>query len=97
MFKLSLFSRIANAAAVLVGPHGAVTAQAQQAGCSRQTIYDHAQQVQQAVADSQLKGPSRQQLLAHNSLLAEENRQLWDWLEQIIDCCLLYTSDAADE
>ena len=33
---------IANAAARLVGPHGAVTEQAQKSGCSRQSVYDHA-------------------------------------------------------
>ena len=36
---------IANAAACLAGPHGAVTEQAQQSGCSRQCAYNHAQQV----------------------------------------------------
>ena len=35
---------IANAAARFTGPHGAVTEQAQQTGCSRQCVYDHAQQ-----------------------------------------------------
>ena len=30
---------ITNAAACLVGPHGAVTEQAQQSGCSRQSAY----------------------------------------------------------
>ncbi len=34
---------IANAAACLTGPHGAVTEQAQQSGCSRQSAYDHSQ------------------------------------------------------
>jgi hypothetical protein len=83
---LSLFTRIANAAAVLVGPHGSVTAQAEQAGCSRQTVYDHADKVQQAVADAQLPGPSRQQLLQENARLRQENRQLWDELDRAVDC-----------
>jgi hypothetical protein len=83
---LSLFTRIANAAAVLFGPHGAVTTQAQQAGCSRQTVYDHADKVQQALADAQQPGPTRPQLLGEVAVLREENRQLWDWLGQTIDC-----------
>jgi hypothetical protein len=32
---------IANAAAGLTGSYGAITKQAQQAGCSRQSVYDH--------------------------------------------------------
>jgi hypothetical protein len=83
---LSLFTRIANAAAVLFGPHGSVTAQAEQAGCSRQTVYDHADKVQRAVADAQPPGPSRQQLLQENARLRQENRQLWDELDRAIDC-----------
>ena len=83
---LSLLARIANAAAVLFGPHGSVTAQAQQAGCSRQTVYDHAEQVQQAVADAQFPGPTREKLIAEVAQLREENRQLWEALEQTIDC-----------
>jgi hypothetical protein len=83
---LSLLSRIANAAAVLFGPHGSVTAQAEQAGCSRQTVYDHAAKAQQALADAQLPGPARPQLLQEVAQLREENRQLWDWLDQAIDC-----------
>jgi hypothetical protein len=83
---LSLLTRLANAAAVLVGPHGSVTAQAEQAGCSRQTVYDHAGLVQQALADAQLPGPGRPQLLEENARLREENRQLWQALGPTIDC-----------
>ena len=36
----------ANAAACFTGPRGAVTNQAQQTGCSRQSVYDHAQKVE---------------------------------------------------
>jgi hypothetical protein len=35
MFKLPIRTWILNAAAVFSGPHGAVTRQAEQAGCSR--------------------------------------------------------------
>jgi hypothetical protein len=86
MFKLPLLSWIGNAAAVLLGSHGDVTAQADKAGCSRQTAYDHAAKVQRAVEDAHLPGPSRPQLLQEVAHLREENRQLWAWLEQTIDC-----------
>jgi hypothetical protein len=86
MHKVSLHRRIANAAAVLFGCHGDVSEAARQADCSRQTVYDHADKVTQAVEDAQLPGPSREQLLAENAQLSEENRQLWDAYIQAIDC-----------
>ena len=42
MFTLPITLYIANAAARFSGRHGAVTRQAQNQGCSRQTVYDHA-------------------------------------------------------
>ena len=47
MNTLSLRTIVRNAAAVFSGCYGAVTRQAEQAGCSRQTVYDHARQVEQ--------------------------------------------------
>jgi hypothetical protein len=47
MNTLSLRTWVRNAAAVFSGGHGAVTRQAERAGCSRQTVYDHARQVEQ--------------------------------------------------
>jgi hypothetical protein len=47
MNTLSLRTLVRNAAAVFSGRYGAVTRQAEQAGCSRQTVYDHARQVEQ--------------------------------------------------
>jgi hypothetical protein len=47
MDTLSLRTLVRNAAAVFSGCYGAVTRQAEQAGCSRQTVYDHARQVEQ--------------------------------------------------
>lgn len=47
MNTLSLRTWVRNAAAVFSGHYGAVTRQAEQAGCSRQTVYDHARQVEQ--------------------------------------------------
>ncbi len=45
MLKLSIPSWVRNAAAALCGQHGAVTERAEKAGCSRQTVYDHARQL----------------------------------------------------
>ena len=64
MPTLPVLTWIGNAAAVLSGAFGAITRQTQQAGCSRQAAYQHADKVQQAVADAQLPGPSRDELLA---------------------------------
>jgi hypothetical protein len=38
---------VRNAAAVFSGAYGAVTRQAEQTGCSRQTVYQHARQIEQ--------------------------------------------------
>src|SRR4051794_37199825 len=85
MLKLPLLTWIGNAAAALCGKHGDVTAQAEQAGCSRQTVYDHASKVHQALEDAHRPGPSREQLLRQAAELQEENRQLWAWLEEALD------------
>src|SRR6516164_6912267 len=50
MFKLPVRTWILNAAAVFSGRHGAVTRQAEQAGCSRQTVYQHAHKLEQRLA-----------------------------------------------
>lgn len=42
MFNLSPRVWILNADAVFSGQHGAVTQQAEHAGCSRETVYEHA-------------------------------------------------------
>ena len=85
MPTLPILTWIGNAAAVLTGCFGAITQQTQQAGCSRQVAYQHADKVQQAVKDAQLPGPSREELLHINQRLTEENRQLWQALEDGID------------
>jgi hypothetical protein len=50
MLKLSIPAWVRKAAAALCGRRGAVTERAQQAGCSRQTVYDHAQQLVERLA-----------------------------------------------
>jgi predicted DNA-binding protein YlxM (UPF0122 family) len=51
MLKLSICTWIRNAAAALAGQRGSVQQQADEAGCSRQTVYDHARKVQQRLAE----------------------------------------------
>jgi hypothetical protein len=62
MARLPIVSWIGNAAAVLTGGWGAISRQAEDAGCSRQTAYDHAEKVEAAVRDAAGGGPSREQL-----------------------------------
>ena len=76
---------IANAAARFTGPHGAVTVQAQQAGCSRQCVYDHARKVLAAVEAWHGGGAPPDELIRQNEALRRENAQLWDWLSQTIE------------
>jgi hypothetical protein len=57
MFKLPVRTWILNAAAVFSGQHGAVTRQADQAGCSRQTVYQHAQKLEQRLGDEPAADP----------------------------------------
>jgi hypothetical protein len=76
---------IANAAACFVGTHGAVTATAQQTGCSRQCVYDHSQKVLAAVEAEHGGGAPREQLIQENEALRRENAQLWEWLCQTIE------------
>ena len=52
MFKLPVRTWILNAAAVISRQHGAVTRQAEQSGCSRETVYEHARKVEQRLADA---------------------------------------------
>src|SRR5262245_45542734 len=84
MSTLSPTTWIGNAAAVLSGPWGAVTAHTQQVGCSRQVAYTHAERVRTAVAETQTRGPSRTHLQAEAQHLREENQQLWAALEDTI-------------
>src|SRR5262249_3842987 len=86
---------IANAAARFLGTHGAVTAKAQQAGCSRQCVYDHAHKVLAAVEAEHGGGPTREELIQQNAALRRENAQLWDWLFQTIEFPLAKQQEVA--
>ena len=57
MFKLPVRTWILNAAAVFSGQRGAVSRQAEQAGCSRQTVYLHAQKLEQRLGDEPAADP----------------------------------------
>jgi hypothetical protein len=64
---------IGNAAAVLCGSHGDVTAQTRAADCSRQAAYDHADAVLDAVLQARQPGPDRDTLRRQ---VAELHRRL---------------------
>jgi len=85
MFTLPITLYIANAAARFSGRYGAVTRQAPNQGCSRQTVYVHASEVVEAIEVEHSDGPSRQPLLRENGKLRREYGQLWGWLNQTIE------------
>jgi hypothetical protein len=75
--------RIANAAAVLDGPYGAVTRQANRCGASRQALYRDVSKVLQAVDGSQ--SPQRFEELRHdNDRLRVECDRLHQQLQQAV-------------
>jgi hypothetical protein len=82
VLKVTVATWIGNAAAVLSGPWGAVTRQAQQSGYSRTAVYTYAQRVVQAVASAQASGSSYDALWQENERLKAENAALWQaWSE----------------
>jgi hypothetical protein len=85
MRRLPVAVWISNAAAVLCGRWGDVTQHADAVGCSRQTLYQHAERVEQAATELTGGGPTRQELLDEVQVLRQENRQLWEWLGQTIE------------
>ena len=85
MCKLPFRRWIANAAARFSGPHGSVTKQAQQADCSRQTVYDHAKKVEAAVEAEHGGGATHEEKDRRIAALERENAQVWEWLDQTID------------
>jgi hypothetical protein len=71
MFKLPVRTWILNAAAVLSGQHGAVTRQAEESRCSRETVYEHAVKVRQRL-DSDPDDAAAAELRAEDQRLREE-------------------------
>jgi AcrR family transcriptional regulator len=72
MFKLPIRTWICNAAAVLCTRHGAVTDQAHEAGCSRETVYEHARKVEQRLADAAQADLKATELEVENQRLRDE-------------------------
>lgn len=72
MFKLPIRTWICNAAAVLSSRHGAVTERAQEAGCSRETVYEHACKVEQWLAHAAEANLKASALEAENQRLRDE-------------------------
>lgn len=79
MLKLSIPCWIRNAAAALCGRHGAVTTRAEQAECSRQTVYDHARRLLEQISardqEQQTLRMEAAQLKAERELLQQRLRQ----------------------
>src|SRR6185295_8930775 len=67
--KLPLRTWICNAAAVFSGQRGAVTEQAQHAGCSRQTVYVQARQLEARLPQREAE---LQQLRTENQALRDQ-------------------------
>ncbi|MEJ7636883.1 MAG: hypothetical protein WKF75_02555 [Singulisphaera sp.] len=84
MFKLSVRTWILNAAAVLSGQHGAVTRQAEQSECSRETVYEHARKVEQRLAPE--PGAAAAELHAENQRLRQGIAELEQEAEGRIPC-----------
>jgi hypothetical protein len=85
MLILSFVTWIRNAAAALVGSYGTVAQQAQQAGCSRQTVYQHAHKVQQALVQVHQVCPHCQQLHKVNQQLRQQLQDCQQRLDHVIE------------
>src|SRR5262245_7560229 len=95
MLTIPIVGWIAKAAARFLGHSGAVTEQAQQTGCSRQCVDDHARKVLAAVEAEHCGRPTRAELIPQNEALRRENAQLWDWLLQTIEFPLVKQQEFA--
>jgi len=100
MTTRSLRTLVRNAAAVFSGCYGAVTRQAELAGCSRQTVYDHARQVEQRLQPADpatppaevpapapplpLDGPTVRRLAVTAFAMGISTRQIEDLLRVIL-------------
>lgn len=98
MTTLSLRIWVRNAAAVFSGGYGAVTRQAEQAGCSRQTVYEHARQIERRLEPpapakiptpapapaAVLDEPTRRRLAVTAFAMGISTRQIEDLLRVIL-------------
>jgi hypothetical protein len=85
MFKLPVRTWILNAAAVLSGQHGDVTRRAEQSGCSRETVYQHARKVETRLA-AELGADAVAALREENRRLREEITGLRRQAEGLVRC-----------
>jgi hypothetical protein len=85
MRTLPVVGGIANAAARFRRQRGAVTVHAQEAGWSRQCVYEPAQKVLAAVEAAHGTGPTREPLIQENASLRQGDAQLRDWLFPTIE------------
>jgi hypothetical protein len=95
MITLPIRTWVRNAAAVFSGRYGAVSRQAEEAGCSRQTVYDHARRVEQrlqpAADPTEAPAPApaldeatRRRLAVTASAMGISTRQIEDLFRVII-------------
>ena len=75
---------IVDAAARFSHRRGAVSQEAEQTDCSRQTVYDHGRKVLTAVALEHSGGPTRKQLVEQIETLRQENVHLSNQLKEAI-------------
>ena len=81
MLKLSMPAWIRNAASALCGQHGAVSKRAEEAKCSRQTIYAQARRLVQQATECD---PKRAALRAEVARLQGERDELKQQLQQSV-------------
>jgi hypothetical protein len=86
MFKLPVRTWILNAAAVFSGQHGAVTRQAEQSECSRETVYEHARKVEQRLAPEPGADAAWAELRAENQRLRQGIAELQRAAQDLIRC-----------
>jgi hypothetical protein len=89
MFKLPVRTWVLNAAAVFSGCHGAVSRQAEQSECSRETVYEHARKVEQRLAGEPGADAALAELGAENQRL----RQVITELERAAEDRILLGKD----
>jgi hypothetical protein len=82
---LPLRTWVRNAAAVFSGAHGAVTGRAEQAGCSRQTVYQHAREVERRL-DPATRESDHSAVLAENQRLRDQLATMSRRSEQSVLC-----------
>jgi hypothetical protein len=81
MLKLSIPVWVRNAAFALCGRHGAVSARAEEAACSRQTVYDHARRLAEQVSE---RDRERDALRTEVAQLKTERDELQQRLQQCV-------------